>query len=155
MNHAIYFAVALACGSMLAIQASVNARLAAIVGGQPLVAAFISFSVGTLFLGVGALLHGNSAAVSARICQMPWWCWTGGVLGGVFVASVSFLAPKVGLVNLTFLLIMGQLLMSVIIDNFGLLAMPQRPLMWWKYAGLMIMLVGVIFFMFGEKIFHK
>lgn len=51
----LYLLMALAAGAGLSVQAAVNSRLSAGVGGQPLVAALISFAIGTVCLLVVAL----------------------------------------------------------------------------------------------------
>ena len=147
-----YFIMAFAAGAGIAVQAAVNSRLAAGIGGQPLVAAFISFAVGTLCLGIFALAQGNWSAFWSGATQMSLWKWLGGAIGAVFVFTTIFLAPKIGLINMAFLLILGQLCASLLIDNFGLIQMPIREIFWWKYLGLGIMIVGLVVFMFGERL---
>ena len=39
------------------------------------------------------------------------------------------------------------------IDGFGLIQMPVRPLHWWKFVGLGVMLLGLTCFMFGDRVF--
>ncbi|MCP1661252.1 DMT family transporter [Neisseria perflava] len=148
----IYFVIALAGGVGLAFQAAINSRLAAGIGSQPLMGAFFSFAVGAIFLGLISLFQGNWNAVAAGIGQISWWKWLGGILGGTFVFISTFLAPKIGLTNMAFLFILGQLTAGLFIDGFGLAQMPIREIFWWKYLGLGVMLVGLTFFMFGDKI---
>ncbi len=80
------------------------------------------------------------------------WRWIGGAIGAAFVFSTVLLAPKIGLVNMVFLVIIGQLAAGMAIDAFGLIQMPVRPLTWHKYLGLGVMLVGLMVFMFGDKL---
>ena len=71
----------------------------------------------------------------------------------VFVFTSVFLAPKIGIANTMFLFILGQLAGSMLIDHFGLIQMPLRPLQWWKFVGMAVMLAGVALFVFGERWF--
>ena len=149
----LYLMMALAAGAGLSVQAAVNSRLSAGMGGQPLVAALISFAVGTLCLLLVALFQSNWSAVAGGAGQQSWWRWTGGAIGAVFVFISVFLAPKIGIANTMFLFILGQLASSMLIDHFGLIQMPLRPLQWWKFAGMAVMLAGVALFVFGERWF--
>ncbi|MDO5101690.1 MAG: DMT family transporter [Lautropia sp.] len=146
-----YGLIALATGIGMAMQAAINARLSAGLGYQPLVASLISFSVGTIFLAVAAFFLSDWQPVAANIGQQPWWRWLGGLLGAGFVTATVFMAPKIGIVNMMFLIIIGQLCTGMLIDHFGLIQMPVRPVPWWKLAGMGVMLVGLVIFMFGDR----
>jgi len=39
------------------------------------------------------------------------------------------------------------------IDSFGLIQMPVRPVHWWHFVGVGIMLLGLVCFMYGERLF--
>jgi len=81
-------------GGALALQAGVNGTLAERVGSS-LSAAFASFVVGTVALGTGMLATG--APVPTRALPIsPWWAWTGGLCGAIYVASVTSSAPRLG-----------------------------------------------------------
>lgn len=147
-----YWLMAFAVGAGAAIQAAINARLAHGLGEQPVVAAFLSFLVGTLCLGAVMLHQSNINLAMAQLPAQPWWRWLGGMIGAAFVFSTVLLAPKIGLLNMVFLVILGQLTAGMAIDAFGLLQMPVQPLTWQKYAGLGVMLIGLMIFMFGDKL---
>lgn len=150
----VYLLMALAGGAGLSIQAAVNSRLSFGVGGQPLIAALISFGIGTLCLLAVALIQADWHSMGANIGQQSWWRWIGGVIGAAFVFTSIFLAPKLGVTNTMFLFIIGQLASGMAIDNYGLLQMPIRPVYWWKFAGIGVMLLGLVLFMFGDRWFQ-
>lgn len=151
----LYFLMALVSGIGLSVQAAVNSRLSAGVNGQPLMAAFISFTVGAICLGVLALTQVQWSGMSNQLLQQPWWRWVGGLIGAAVVFTSIFLAPRIGITNAMFLFILGQLVAGMLIDSLGLIQMPIRPVYWWKYAGLLIMLAGLVLFMFGDKLFGQ
>ncbi|EEX40690.1 DMT family transporter [Vibrio furnissii] len=153
--HILFFLMALAGGAGLSIQAAINSRLSSGVGGQPLIAAFISFSVGALCLGIAAAFYANWNGFTVNIVQQSPWKWLGGLIGAAFVFTTIFLAPKIGITNVMFLFIMGQLATGLCIDRFGLLEMPIRAVHWWHVMGLGIMLLGLICYMYGNRIFLK
>lgn len=154
MNLA-YPLMALLGGAGLSVQAAINSRLSFGVGGQPLVAALISFAVGTVCLAVIAAFQADWGPVGQHLGQQPWWRWLGGVIGAGFVFTSVFLAPRIGVTATMFLFIIGQLIAGMLIDQHGLLQMPQRPLQWWKFAGMGVMMAGLVLFMFGERLFSR
>ena len=153
--HILYFLMALAGGAGLSVQAAINSRLSSGLGGQPLIAAFISFGVGALCLGLAASVCANWNGFADNIIQQSEWKWLGGLIGAAFVFTTIFLAPKVGVTNVMFLFIIGQLATGLCIDSFGLIEMPVRSVHWWHFTGLGIMLLGLICFMYGNRIFLK
>ena len=146
-----YLVIALTAGAGLSVQAAVNSRLAAGVGGQPLIAAMISFAVGTVCLLVLALLQSNWQTVGAGIGQQPWWRWVGGLMGAFMVCATIVLAPKLGVANMLLFIIIGELLSGMVIDHFGLLGMPVKPVDVSKLIGIGLMVLGLAVFMFGSR----
>lgn len=77
----LYPLMALGAGVGTALQAAVNSRLSAGLGGQPLAASFFSFAIGTLCLGVVAAFSADWSGMAGSLGQQPWWRWLGGVIG--------------------------------------------------------------------------
>ncbi len=124
-------------------QAAINNKLALSVE-SPILSAFISFVVGTLalllyILATGIPLGNIFAAKNASAIA-----WTGGILGAFFVASTIILVPRIG-VALTFsLIIAGQMLVTLLIDHFGLLGVPVKEINIMRVLGVTFITVGVI-----------
>lgn len=141
MNGAVLSLIlAVISGALLAVQAPTNAILSK-ASGSPIVAAFISFVIGTLALGaaVGAT-SGRLFAPSLR--QVPWYAWLGGFYGAFFVAVAAFGAPRVGIGVLLTAAIAGQLAAALVLDHFGLLGLARQPVTMTRAAGLVLVLVG-------------
>jgi transporter family-2 protein len=137
---AILFAVI--GGALLAIQAPTNALLGK-ASGSPIVAAFISFLVGTIALGAAV------AATSGRLFdpslkQVPWYAWVGGFYGAFFVAVAAFGAPRVGVGVLLTAAIAGQLAAALVLDHYGLLGLARHPVNLTRALGLVLVLVGAV-----------
>ena len=111
--------------------------------GSPLQAAFISFVVGAVALGV-IVLFAPSRFPKDILVQTPWWAWSGGLLGVFYISTAIVLSPRVGALVLTSLLVTGQLLAALILDHFGLLAFPKVPITSLRVIGLAFLIVGVI-----------
>jgi transporter family-2 protein len=129
-------------GVLLAVQAPTNAILGK-ASGSPVVAAFISFVVGTLALGAVV------AATSGRLFdpglkQVPAYAWLGGFYGAFFVAVAAFGAPRVGIGVLLTAAVAGQLAAAVLLDHFGLLGLDRHPVSATRAAGLALVLIGAV-----------
>lgn len=134
---------ALVLGAILPLQAAINSRLSKAIG-SPVFAAFVSFAVGTiaLFLYLIATRQFNVQALQAK--QNPWWIWTGGLLGTFFVAGIVMLLPRLGAVLAFSLVIAGQMIASMIFDQFGWLGVAIREISLGKIAGVILLIAGVV-----------
>ena len=147
----IFLAMAFVAGTLLSTQAAVNSQLGKSLNGQPLMAAFVSFLVGTVLLFAITLAKGQFGSISA-MPQQIWWKWTGGIMGAFLVCSSIIVAPKVGVANMLLFIIIGQLLAGLLIDNYGFLGMPIKPIDLSTVLGLGIVMVGMMVFFFGNKV---
>ncbi len=66
--------------------------------------------------------HGDP--VLSDVAGAPWWVWVGGLLGAFYVAASIILTPRLGAANTVTLIIAGQVLASMVLDQFGLLSLP-------------------------------
>lgn len=135
--------VALLAGAVLPMQATINAQLRYAVG-SPVLAALISFSVGTLSLLVYALVVRAPQPDSRLIAQAPWWVWSGGVLGAAYVFAAVVVTPRLGVAALLGLALAGQSIAALVMDHYGLLGLAVRPLGWERIAGVLCLAVGVV-----------
>ncbi len=138
---------ALAAGICVPTQAGINARLN-LWTGSPVLAAAISFLVGTLLL-TGYVLAARLPLPPLRTAtEQPWWLWSGGALGAFFVAGTIYLAPRLGAANMLALILAGQMLGALALDHFGLLGYPLHPLSLGRAAGTILLIAGVLMIRF-------
>lgn len=143
-NNYFFIFLAIAAGMMMPTQAAVNNRLAGYVD-SPVLSAFISFAVGTVALFLYVLASGIPLGNLAGAKNAPLIAWTGGILGAFFVAATVTLVPRLG-VALTFsLIIAGQMLITLVIDHFGLLGVPVREVNVFRLLGVTLITIGVVF----------
>ena len=141
MNAAILtLLLALIAGALMAVQAPTNAILGK-ASGSPVVAALISFIVGTLALG--ALVAATSGRLFApELKAVPWYAWLGGFYGAFFVVVAAFGAPKIGAGPLLTAVIGGQLIAAIVLDHYGLLGLTKQPIGLEKIGGVALVLFG-------------
>lgn len=150
-----YLILALIIGIGVPIQTAVNSRLRGIVL-SPFVASFVSFSVGTLFLAIMTLFTAHTLLIPVTTFQSsPWWLWIGGVLGVIALTGNILLFPKLGGVQTVILPIMGQIFMSMLIDNFGWFGSPVLAFTRLRAIGVLILIIGVLFVILLPAYFNK
>ena len=132
----------LLAGGMIALQAPTNVMLAK-AGGSPVLAALISFAVGTLALFVAWLASGQRPGL-APFAGLPWYAWMGGVYGATYVAIAAYAAPRIGLASLITIVIGGQIVMALALDHAGALGLPRMPVSPARLAGAALVVAGVV-----------
>jgi transporter family-2 protein len=142
-SRLLFIAMALALGAILPLQAAINARLAKTADNNAVMAAFVSFAVGTTVLMIFLIITGqfNLRFVSGA---SPWWIWTGGLLGTFFVAGIVVLLPKLGVALAFGLIIAGQMLTAILFDQFGWMGLAVKEISAGKIAGAILLIIGVI-----------
>ncbi|MGH8632116.1 MAG: DMT family transporter, partial [Burkholderiales bacterium] len=100
MPKLLLVAMALAMGTVLPIQAAVNANLRAGLASTATVATLVSFAGGTLVLAVAALCQPGGLTPLSELGRQPVWKLMGGPLGAAFLFGMTFLAPRIGLTAL-------------------------------------------------------
>ncbi len=142
-NQYFLYAVALLVGTFLPLQVGVNSKLADSVG-SPLLSALLSFTVGTFALLTYIIITGVPLSNVANAKDATPISWIGGLLGAFYVAVSIVLLPKIGVAMTVSLIIAGQMLMSVVMDHFGLLGVPVREVSFARAAGILLMFTGVL-----------
>lgn len=129
-------------GGLVAVQAPTNSILAR-AGGSPVLAALISFAVGTAALLAVWLASGSRPAASS-FAGLPSYAWLGGLYGAVYVAVAAFAAPKIGLAALITIGIAGQIAMALLLDHVGALGLPREPVNPGRIMGAILVIAGVV-----------
>ncbi|MBS2772213.1 DMT family transporter [Anoxybacillus rupiensis] len=142
----LYILLSLVGGMLAGLQAPINGSLGKKIGS--LEGAFTSFFVGTLFLTFAALFFGKGQLV--QLLQVPKWNLLGGLLGAAFVTITIISVPKVGAAAAILAAIVGQLVISMVIDHFGLFGVPKIPMNMNRLFGLLFMLAALFFIYRGN-----
>jgi transporter family-2 protein len=138
----LYLLFAFAGGVVLPFQAGINAQL----GGwldSPVRAAFVSFLVGTIVLLVAAALVFKPLPSAGKLSAAPWWVWIGGVLGAFYVAASIVTAPKLGAAQLVALVVAGQALAGLVVDEYGWVGFEPKHISAGRVAGMVLVGAGV------------
>lgn len=131
-------------GAGLATQTAINSKLREQVL-SPYLASAISFLTGSVFLMILTIIQGSNLIIPLHIFHKnPWWIWSGGVLGVIALTTNLLLFSKLGAIQTAILPILGQVIMGIIIDTFGLINSPKSSMTLFKVIGLTLVMLGVI-----------
>ena len=125
-------------------QATVNSKLAESVHHNPILAAFISFAVGTIALFLYILLTGVPLGNLASAKNAPLTAWIGGFLGAFFVSVMAMIVPRIGVALSFSFAIGGQMIVTLLIDHFGWLGVPEKPINLYRVLGAALITAGVV-----------
>jgi transporter family-2 protein len=139
-NFTAIAAMMLVVGMGIPVTAALNSVLGAHLE-SPVAASVILFSVGLALTALVLLFVGVPPPSAFR--GVPLWSLAA-ALGVVFyVLSVTWSAPRIGVGNAIFFVLLGQLIAAATIDHFGLFGALQTTLTAKRALGLLVMAVGV------------
>ena len=74
----------------------------------------------------------------------PWWMWAGGLLGATLVMCNAYLSAHIGTGMTVMLVLLGQVGGGLLVDRFGLLGVPRKPVAGIQYVGVLVAIVGIV-----------
>jgi bacterial/archaeal transporter family-2 protein len=135
--------LAIVIGLFLPLQSGINAQLRTAVG-DPVVAALISFAVGSAALLATSLALRVPLPAAGLGDRTVWWHWTGGLLGAFYIFAAVVLAPRLGAAALIAAIVAGQMLGSLVLDHYGLVGYAQHAVNLPRVAGAVLVIAGVL-----------
>ena len=141
MNN-FYLLLAFVTGAGVAAQSVINTRLRVLLGG-PLWAAAAQFVVGLVLLLIVAAATRQPAPVTVGLGGAPWWVWTGGAFGAIFIVVTIVLTAEIGATLTLASIIVGQLTAALVVDHYGLFGGTVVRLTPTRVMGVALLLLGV------------
>jgi len=140
MSPSLVVAMMVVSGALMAFQGPINAALRTHVGVFE--SSLISFTVGTAVLALIVLVRGQGSVLSVR--QAPWWQLLGGLIGAVFVTTTLVAAPRIGVMGMIVAALAGQMTAGLLIDRFGWVHIPAKPIDVPRVAGVALLVVSLV-----------
>ena len=138
----IWIIMAFVAGTFLPVQAALNSRLGKSIE-SPVYASMLSFITGALAVLVYALVTRQHSSWEG-LKTAPAYTWLAGALGAFYVTTVILAFPRIG-PALTFgLVVLGQMVISVLLDHFNILVTHQHHINIWRILGVILIVGGVI-----------
>ena len=136
-------------GASTVVQTAMNAQIR--VGlGHGLLGAGVNFMVGLATLAAIIFVMRVPLPSVHMLAQVPTWAWFGGVFGAFFVASLTFAGWELGAVMVVVLVVTGQLIASLVMDHFGWLGYPVRPISVSRVLGSILLVIALVLFTKGK-----
>lgn len=134
-------------GIALSVQSSINGNLGDKVG--VIASSWLTFIVG--FAITFLLFFFFESTHDQTLFTAPKWQLSGALFGVVYMVVVVFAVPRIGIAGATVSVISGQLMMSLLIDNFGWLNNAIIPLDAERYLAALLLIGAIVMIYLSNK----
>ncbi len=142
ISAAWLYPIILVAGALQAWGPPMNGALRRALG-NPWLASTVSFLPIVALLGIAFLCLPRPLPTASGVSGMPWWAPLGGLVGSLAVVCGLLFVDKIGAGPFAGLTITANILMSLLIDKFGLFGMEVHQLNIWRTIGGALMVGGV------------
>jgi transporter family-2 protein len=139
-----FFAVALAviAGALVGVQRALNGQINE-HSDQSYATSLLNFITGTSFLVIfiSILILLGKLELQPRPSG-PWWIYTGGIIGVIYIAFTSLIVQHLGVLTFTLFSVGGQLFGSLLLDLYA----PSKgvSVSWYLVTGIAMTYIGVV-----------
>lgn len=143
INTAWLYPIILIAGALQAWGPPMNNALRGALE-NPWLASLISFLPVVALLACLLLCLPTPLPSAEGLASMPWWAPLGGLIGAFAVVAGLLFVGKVGAGAFAGLTITANILMSLVIDRYGLFGMEVHDLSGGRIAGAALMVGGIV-----------
>lgn len=136
----LYALTMVAAGVGIPILAALNSQLGARIGSAPAAGAI---GVGVAFFATVLFALASGLPRNAEWASVPPQYYLGGLFMAFYIVSVTWIAPKFGVGNAIFCVLVGQMIAATMIDQFGLFGSPKTGIGWVRISGILLMMAGL------------
>ncbi len=137
MKLAALLAVGILAGACISIQGVLNSNLGKRIGNFGSV---LALSIVTaLVIIVIILVFPGTASLNNLPGLRDSYLYLGGILGIAIIAAPIFLFPRIGATSTLSAMVIGQLFLAVVIDQFGILGAQKVPIDLTKIIGVLLL----------------
>lgn len=137
----VFVLYALVFGFLLPLTIKMNEVLGRHVGSVQASASV--HATGAVFLVLCVLPFLGRDWVGA-VARAPWWSFLGGVLGSMLVVLANRAVGAIGVAGFTAVSVAIQLIVSALMDHYGLLGSEFRALSGGRVVGLLLLAAGAV-----------
>jgi len=134
-------------GIALSAQSSINGTFSRKAG--TIETTLLTFLTGLMFLTVIILFFGQGNILG--ILEAPKWQLSAAFLGTMYLLLTVIGVPRIGVIATNIAGIIGQLVIGMLIDNFGWFDSLVIPLDWKRSVALLFMIIALYFIYKGNK----
>lgn len=137
------FLIAILSGALMSVQGVFNTQLTKTTG-MWVSNGWVQFTA--LLLCIIAWFFNGRDSIGAIMKVEPKYVLLGGVIGAFITWTVIKSVAQLGPAKSALLIVISQLIVSYLIELFGLFGMDKEPFEWRKFIGMGIALCGVAIF---------
>jgi len=139
LRYALWMLLA---GIGIPILAALNGQLGTRLGA-PVAAGFVLFAVGFVAALILLLISGQAPSL-AGLSSQPRHLFLAGLLMVFYAFSITWVAPRFGIGNAIFCVLLGQMIAATVIDQFGLFGAMVHPVSVMRLSGVAAMILGLV-----------
>lgn len=139
--HLLMILFTLIGGITLSAQSSVNGTLSRKAG--TIETTLFTFFTGFIFLTIIILFFGHGDVLG--ILNAPKWQLSAAFLGTVYLLFSVVAVPRIGVIATNIAGIIGQLVIGILIDNFGWFGSVVIPIDWKRAVALVFLIIALYF----------
>jgi len=134
--------LALIAGALVGVQRALNGQINE-YSQNSYTTSLLNFITGTSFLTLFIIILIALGRVELEPLPIgPWWIYTGGVIGVIYIAATSLIVQHLGVLTFTLFSVGGQLIASLLLDIYS----PTQgvSVSWYLVSGIAMTYIGVL-----------
>ena len=134
--------LALIAGALVGVQRALNGQINEYSQNSYTTSLF-NFITGTSFLTLFIIILIAVGRVELQPLPIgPWWIYTGGIIGVIYIAATSLIVQHLGVLTFTLFSVGGQLIASLLLDIYS----PTQgvSVSWYLVSGIAMTYIGVL-----------
>ena len=134
--------LALIAGALVGVQRALNGQINE-YSQNSYTTSLLNFITGTSFLTLFIIILIAVGRVELQPLPIgPWWIYTGGVIGVIYIAATSLIVQHLGVLTFTLFSVGGQLIASLLLDIYS----PTQgvSVSWYLVSGIAMTYIGVL-----------
>lgn len=138
-------------GAIVPIQIAITHILRGATGASQIQATFYLYFGGM----IGSLLITyaiNGSVLPPAPDKATWWMWISGFIGLFYMLFMFIAAPHIGAATTLVWIFIGQVLIATLIDHFGLIGMPIKPITGLKNMAIVCIIFGAVLLVINENL---
>ncbi|MGA0189043.1 MAG: DMT family transporter [Candidatus Nanopelagicaceae bacterium] len=134
--------LALIAGALVGVQRALNGQINE-YSQNSYTTSLLNFITGTSFLTLFIIILIALGRVELEPLPIgPWWIYTGGIIGVIYIAATSLIVQHLGVLTFTLFSVGGQLIASLLLDIYS----PTQgvSVSWYLVSGIAMTYIGVL-----------
>lgn len=134
--------LAVIAGALVGVQRALNGQINE-HSQNSYTTSLLNFITGTSFLTLFIIILIALGRVELQPLPIgPWWIYTGGVIGVIYIAATSLIVQHLGVLTFTLFSVGGQLIASLLLDIYS----PAQgvSVSWYLVSGIAMTYIGVL-----------